>query len=266
MLLTEPRHWTPNIKSGYARSASESANPELWKALLGAWIPALDDSIALRNQVNGIRATVGATLPVTAKIRQQGVACIEFAENLTRSLAIPNIWAINPQLTATTVFQRVNYDAMANYEASFMQDGTNNNNISGKNGGIIYAYISGNVDGPGTHSNGVWKSVCTTIKVPPISPSVATCWVDGKSGTPQSRTPTGSTSDFIIGADDANPGWGLDGKVAETYFWNRVLKPKEIILMSHDPLAPFRLRSRVSVVVAAPPAETRQSLTLLGVG
>ena len=31
----------PSIKQGYARSAYESANPNLWRGLIGAWVPAL---------------------------------------------------------------------------------------------------------------------------------------------------------------------------------------------------------------------------------
>jgi len=35
------QHDQPSYKAGYAKSASESANPELWDGLRGAWVPAM---------------------------------------------------------------------------------------------------------------------------------------------------------------------------------------------------------------------------------
>ena len=40
-MLQIPRLATPSYKAGYARSAGESAHPNLWKGLAGAWVPAM---------------------------------------------------------------------------------------------------------------------------------------------------------------------------------------------------------------------------------
>ena len=39
--LILPRNARPSYKSGYAHYSAESANPELWKGLRGAWFPSM---------------------------------------------------------------------------------------------------------------------------------------------------------------------------------------------------------------------------------
>ena len=43
----------PSFSTGYAKNASESANPNLWKGLVGAWMPSFGDSGKLLQDISG---------------------------------------------------------------------------------------------------------------------------------------------------------------------------------------------------------------------
>lgn len=59
ILTWSPPQWHPSYKQGFARNASEAANPGLWDGLVGAWAPTLGvTGLSLQDIANGNTGTL----------------------------------------------------------------------------------------------------------------------------------------------------------------------------------------------------------------
>jgi hypothetical protein len=58
--MAEQRDYPPSFKQGFARSAAESEFPQLWRGLVGAWVPALGRCGDVLHDVCGRRRTAVA--------------------------------------------------------------------------------------------------------------------------------------------------------------------------------------------------------------
>ena len=250
--LIIPSPVRPSYKTGFAHHAGESAYPSLWGGLVGAWVPELDSQIALTNHVDGIRATAGAGLAQSDKMRFKGVACINYSSLTTSSLSVVNRWGINPRNTPTTVMSRCNIDVIKNYNVIFQNAAGNAEWLVSRAASInAYSYISANTFAGTDFVAGQWSTICTTIAANGAATAPVQCWLDGLAGAALVRTIPSVTDDYIIGAHHSTNSWSMDGKIAETYLWDRVLQPAEIRQIQRDPLAPFRRRRFVASTAAA---------------
>lgn len=248
----------PSYQQGYATCAAESAYPELWKGAIFASAPALGntganvrDATYGRNGVfttpawSGMDATFNGS---TSRIQYTSDAgLIPSTSSLTvlvycrRSAPGSNQWHLYKGTTSSA-----SSDCYGSYYASATS---------------LRAYVS----------NGTTDATAAfTVANDTIWHQTGTWWRGGKlyvvhdgmvqaaSETSLTGTLSQATSALAIGRAGSTNAFYFPGLIRSAYVWSRALAASEIRHLYANPLAPFRLRTRVFASAGAAPATNRR--------
>ena len=257
----------PSYASGYAKSASESAHPNLWDGLVGAWMPSLGVTGDTLRDVSGNEnhGTLTNMDPATDWVTTSKVLALDFdgvndlvevPDNESLSIATSD-WTIvcllkNLQGTTNTgkfegIVQKGYFEANTGWE--ILRNGTN---PSGPIGCVAVAYGNqaqfGNTAMSSTDfSSIVWRKKGTN----------STLWLNGNL---DDETTLGSKNEYssplVIGQRNlsaVSPGY-FNGPISSVYIFDRGLSPNEIKQLYVDPLAPFRQRRSIPFGITAAPS------------
>lgn len=268
--LLLPRNAKPSYKAGYARSAGESANPGLWKELVGAWIPAFG---ATGSQIidvsgNGHTGNLEVMDPATDWIVSGGHTALDFDGVNDRVDIGPNLAYSREQIT---IFIRMYSDSGGATFREFVSQNQTSNNWRGRVGNpnsdtwfsVYISAVEKRSDTSGLPTD-EWVNW-----VGRYDGSFVTQFHNGKEvGIPLAATGTidGGAGNTAFGAKELGGGAWL-GKQAACCIWDRALSDQEVTLLDADPLAPFRRKPLfISMAGAAPLSISTNRLPLLSVG
>jgi len=243
--LKSPRQSEPSYKAGYAKSASESANPELWDGLKSAWVPSLGNTgLRVRDVVgsndgdshsstiweeNGLRYVLNSG--------DRGTTCGPDS----RLINLPEISiALRFKANAASdgrqlsIFSKITDQNECAFDFRRMSD---NSSLFV----VERATVRNRTPTPsGTFAAGEWYDVVCTF-----DRGTTHCIVNGELIATESGGPILNTSfdaDVCIG-DNKRPNiYTFDGVVQTAMVWDRALTQDDARNLHADPLAPFRQR------------------------
>ena len=255
----------PSWKSGFARSAGESANPSLWKGLVGAWVPALGNTgIATLRDVSG-RRNHGTIVNMEAadwKIDSSGQYLAYGGTDEYSTAPIPGL------LNVFTVFAKAKANDVTN--ALYILSINDSSDTDRQYALIFQGNVAGDpirfrerYDGPFYNGSSVqsyqadtWYSI-TGIRSSPTSRTVYVDGITGSTDTTSLSHPDIDTVDIGRLGDSTPSQSAVD--VAVVLLWERVLSISEIAIINANPLAPFRLKPLTIATGGAAPAGGFQS-------
>lgn len=248
VVLTQ--HSPPSYKQGYARNATDSVAPNLWRGLAGAWVPSLGPTgltlfDASGNKNNGTLTTMDpATDWVISGDRTHSGYALDFdgvddnvnignvdALDITNELTLA-IW-IRPPDTDGYVIAKTDYSSSGGYSLYFNGSGNRvqiyYGSSSVKNSSTVFTDID------------VWVHAVITV-----TSSETAFFRNGEpAGTASGFTLSSGTQPVRLGIrSDLAAGNRYAGLMDHVYIYDRVLAPNEIKQLYVDRLAPFRQRQR----------------------
>lgn len=237
----------PSYQQGFARSAAESAYPQLWSHFAASWATSLgptglrviDSSGHHRDgTINGATAEQfwngqSAVLDGSDDYVEVGSDWLQDGSNYTLALSLKT-------------------DVVNQYKAAFSRYSGNDDSVE------VFVLSSGNRLGIGQFqsaamrieyspiSTGTWYRVVLSV-----SDGNGIAWVNGINAGSYSdlhiETLTGAGA---IGRRSSGS-YHFDGEIRDVMWWNRSMSSAEAMVVTHDPLAPFRLRRRTQVRVVS---------------
>lgn len=252
---------TPSWKQGFARNAAESAYPNCWKGLVGAWVPALGPTGATLYDVSGYgnHGTLTNMDPATDWVTNW----LDLAGD-DDYIAIPKLVSdMLSNIDVYTVGMRVRFDDVNTLRVIWAE---NDQNGFGDDNSV-FEFNLGRANGklgfiPSSEAeNEIVADVVINRWYHVVgvkTPALAELFIDGVSvGT--KVTPDASTAGLShnIGRPHQDLRY-FDGQIREVYVYDRALSFNEIAKRYANPNAPFTLRRRpqVGVDVGAPPVLT----------
>lgn len=249
-------HPRPGWKSGYARYASESVAPELWRGLIGAWCPNLGytgnsfpDVSGHRNA--GLYNVSSPDLPISQFWEVQDLAGYTWNQPAGAALAFVTIGALGgvPGFDSPAVKTWMLWAKPRDLAGGFktLMEFGNDDPWSGINGSTA-AYFSAalSFNGATTLSVDTWHHIAWSNGPANGVSLYVNGWLDG-SGVQDDQT--SDTLGIMRNAGDINfPGWVDDARV-----YNRELSAAEV--MQNYNLGPggiYMLKKRVFGPVPAP--------------
>ncbi len=259
----------PSYGQGYARSADEAANPGLWRALAGLWLPELGatggsifDAGGSRNHGTLTNMAIGADwvtgplggalnfdadsiqhVDIPLSVSGPDVTVVFWAK-FNAALGSPNKHAVDLNLGEARVVARFNPNNW------FVRDGA----------GQSMSPTLGAIDG-------VWSQYALVV-----DDTVAVSFLDGvELGTASNGALSlGSLTNMKLGANAAAAGEAFGGLLANVHLWARALSPAEIKHLFVDPHAIVRRRITIPLADQAAPTtniDTQQKrMSVVGVG
>jgi len=285
--LKSPRQSEPSYKAGYAKSAAESANPELWDGLKGAWMPSLGsvggilrDAAGHGNDGASSRSAFNGT---AAGVKKYGVQAVTYDYFGVGTSDLSNDYlvidgGINPKRLTVSVLARLNSSsndagADARWSIAGEYDNTTNRRqwqlapfSTGDN--IIKLVLSSTGANFGVYDfetdmqQGVWYHIVATYDGNSVRG-----WVNGKEEAISLNSGNAITGDLyessvdmrigsIVQQSSDNGVWR--GDIGDLCVWDRALDPVEVQELFRDSAAPFRQRRYAPVSL-----QTEEPLTLL---
>lgn len=247
----------PSWKNGFARCAAESANPNLWKGLVGAWYPSLGPTGLTLRDVSGWHnhGTLTNMDPATDWVATEMGWALDFDGDddkipFDQTITLPGDFTIIAQLLDRS-------------------DGQWHSIVSGSG----FFYLTHDVP-PRVYYYDVNLELYSTTTVA-VDKWATIGWV--RNGTRAAiyingvETDTGITtapSCNVRSIGHIQAAQYFDGQLSRVTVWNRALIPSEIwdIYSDADPDALVRLRSRVPVSAGAAPAFGGPGNVILGGG
>lgn len=260
-MLRSPKPTQPSYKAGYAKSASESAYPNLWDGLVGAWMPGLGVTGGTLRDVSGNRnhGTLTNMDPATDWVTSEKGLVLDF-DGSNDYVQTSDITLSAPQFTISllvkfdltsgtrTIACSSHYYAIG-YDGNFL--------LRVKAGEIQFATYNGQSDeqfsgNAGSVTSNRWYHIVVTG-----DGTNSQIYKDGirQLTFAQNKTLTDLSDGGLAIGDDIN--WlngPLDGQVANALLYNRAITESEILDLSADSLAPFRQRRRAIASTQAAPA------------
>lgn len=242
----------------FARSAQESAHPNLWDNLIGAWVPALGPTSGIVYDISGRgkHATFHSSLDpaiawaVPGDLKGVGYA-IEMFDNNNRIEVISSDFPIE----GITVVQYLFNSSAGNYEGmSYGIDSSNGFDFRNASDSVRIRYEIGS----GTYysrkqpnlslNNDQWYSTAFTAQPTVTADSDLQVFVDGlqvDTGA-DSDNPFQPNGELWIGANfnNSNP----NTKNAVSLYYDRILTQEELYHLAFDPIAPFRLAATPTII------------------
>ena len=253
------RNHRPSYQQGFARNAAESANPGLWKGLVGAWVPMLGitgatihDIVAKNNA--SFQGTYDSNVwSSNESINLDGTSGEYFNSNNQRLLFRQDRWTIVAKIMSAdtgSANHHIVSEAFANgasVDGSFLR----------RHGSGLYAHHD--TSGASSFCYKV-SGVFTANEIIDLAVTVDGTYTTGKiyaDGVELSGVTTGSTfntptqtSDGVVIGRATHTGtytyegeW--DGDIYRILIYDRALSSFEINHLYLDPLAPFRLNTPI---------------------
>lgn len=255
MSIWTPQH-RPSWKQGFARSASESAYPNLWKGLVGAWAPFLGPTGLTLHDVSG-RYNHGTLTNGPTWVGSPGGGALSF-DGSNDYVTITETFGASTAQPLSVLWRSRCRIANPTAEGIFYIPGNGAKfygyhwDIDGQNGlwvrarGVIRELDGDIVQGDWHDFAAVWDSSDLTLYLDGIPQSASG---DGGSDPIGSSTTLGRAHESFYGAID----------LEYTLIYSRALTPNEIQHLYVDPYCWVRPRSRIwaaEVAVAAGNAPT----------
>jgi len=245
----------PSYHQGFARSASESAYPGLWKGLVGAWVPSLGPTGSTLRDVSGYgnRGTLnGETAPIIGgNPKEPGYVLdydgtldfVDFADH--NSLRFPNSFTFAAWVKTSAsgalndILRKRNRNDGGVMEILIRKNTSNQANFVMEDDSDNAATVAGTTD----ISDGVWHFIVGVRDKPA---SLIRIYVDGV----EENTATDTADDFEevnsqpwrIGDTNSSVHFEWLGQIGIVLIYTRALLPNEISFLYRDSNSIFRLR------------------------
>ena len=274
VVLKKPK---PSYATGYARNASESANPNLWKGLVGAWMPSFGVTGNTLKDVSG-NGNDGTLTNMDAAsdwvATSKGLALDFDGVNDYVSINAANLY---PDLTQATwsfwikfrsftyfynqISETVPAPSTTNYQLSCLVRPT----------GKLAFYAAGNPDsnydntGIHTLSTDTWYNLTYVFKGSERQEGWVNGIYDGGAGSPIASL-TASTQDCRFSFSNFATRY-INGTYGSVRLYSRALSPTEIKQLYLNPAAPFERKQQtvgISTAQAFNPYWANQATQLAG--
>lgn len=259
----------PSFKTGYAKNASESANPQLWEGLVGAWMPSFGVTGGTLRDVSGNHnnGTLNNMDPATDWVVHRSKQAIALYDNQIidcGSKVTDTIRGTENKFTLSCYVNRQQHFQIGAYsqgdgQGFFLQWFTTTLYYGATSTGNYYAYKAYDVFNEWTHLAFVYDGDRRLF----INGKEQT--QDGENG---SATGVGTLEiPFYIGSFYLYNIWSR-ASVSAAMLHNRALSPREIEQLYVDPLAAFKRKQRRIYSVPGPAfkaAWATRSTTIAGV-
>ncbi len=241
----------PSYGTGYARNAQESAWPQLWDGLVGAWVPSLGNTGGRLLDRSG-RGNHGTISSATWTMTPRGTM-LDYDET--------NDYVTLPALAFTTalsvvalVYMDEESDSTAGIVTKYVGQDENERSwgLVAQTSGIPAVALSSdgtlqaaNNTAATTDIRSGWHHLAFTYR----AGDATTIYVDGEQEGTNGTTPASlhqSSKAVLLGlqhydAGDSNYETALfNGRIGSVALYSRVLTPSEIQHLYRDPLAPFQ--------------------------
>jgi len=251
----------PNYATGYAKNASESANPNLWDGLVGAWMPSLGVTGETLRDVsgNGNHGTLTNMDAATDWVATSKGLALDFYPS-SQSVTVPSDpkWSLHNAKNATISFY-VNINSFLNAGTIQERFLTTSNNAFGAGSNwelgvyttktLVFRTESLFTYGTKTLTTKRWYHV-----VYRISGGSASFYLDGEKDFASSNVTQILQANNYPLIISGLSGRELNGQITGVSIYHRALSPSEIKQLYVDSLAPFKQRRRVIASTQAPPA------------
>ena len=245
----------PSYATGYAKNASQSAHPNLWDGLVGAWMPSLGVTGETLRDVsgNGNHGTltnmdaatdwVGTSKGLALDFdRANDIVIVNdqngfFRRSGTDDLSV-SCW-IYPTITGG--YQSILGNRSSHYSFNYLI-------YEHLNGGTIQ--LHGNTQNKSNYTppSGKWTHIVATVRK-----NIYRLYANGELvGGPSSYNYWVANPTLLcFGAYSTNASEPYGGRLTDTSIYFRALSPSEIKQLYVDSLSPFRLKKRTVVRVPA---------------
>lgn len=252
----------PSFSTGYAKNASESANPNLWKGLVGAWMPSFGVTGNVLKDVsgNGNDGTLTNMDPATDWVATSKGLALDF-DGVDDYVTIKGSNSLNVLTGAFSWSAWVFPTFLSNYEMIFSQQ-------------EFYAYLSflnstiafdsqPTLFRGGFVTQNEWHHVVGTR-----GNGMMQIFLNGVEVASRADTQEEINSNrFAIGRYETGSAHYFHGKIAQVLFHNRALSPSEIKQLYLNPSAPFLRKQQtvgISTAQAFNPYWANQATQLAG--
>ena len=227
----------PSFKAGYARSSSESANPNLWDGLVGAWMPSMGVTGETLRDVsgNGNHGTLTGMDAASDWVATSKGLALDFdgfddyvdcgRPSMGVGKLTVNAWI---KLNAGNIFQHLVDSSSNSWHLALL----NNNKPYFYNGATLHTLTE-------TLSTNTWYMITG------VQGSTLDLHVNGVLSQSISSNVNLTTNNIHIGRWQ-NGGRNFNGRMANISIYNRALSPDEIQTLYVDSLAPFRKKQQVA--------------------
>jgi hypothetical protein len=253
------KHVEPSYKSGYAQSAGESAHPNLWDGLVGAWMPSMGVTGKTLRDVSGNDNHGTLTYMDAASdwvATSKGLALdfdgsndyVTFGNVLNLSEITVSTWFKPDALIGRQFLIGKWEDGKRAYQIAFNPNGFPSGTISSSitTDGQLATHVECDVQNSIT-STSEWYHVCMTADGNELS-----TYVDGKvgnvksAGSPYTAGNAYLSLGTILFFSNTSPLNPANACISNTSIYNRALTPDEIQTLYVDSLAPFRKKQQVA--------------------
>lgn len=247
-----------SYRTGFARSVSESAYPQLWRGLVGAWVPALGQTgLQLRDvSGRGNHGTLTNIDPATDWVVTERGYALDFdgsddevlvPANLTSSAFSFSSW-VYPRTTGEGGGGRVTEGKHSsdNFSSFLLMNASEPGFTNAWRATMRMSTVSADSYSDNTVSFNTWQHLVFTYN--DNGDRKIRLYKDGKEVTYTLQEVGSGTIDpggaeLRIG-NRKNGDKTFDGFIDDVHIYNRTLTPEEILLTYQVPLAPFQLRPR----------------------
>ena len=232
-LLRSPKQSKPSYKTGYAKSASESAYPELWEGLKHAWVPSLGSSgSAIVDLAGGSDATNGGEWVISPSRGRSGAARLASGEDVSTDVAlVPTVWepwTLSYWIKPTSAGFYVNAATNNAFYQTRWSSTQTSFRLAGNNTVVDIGFDT---------LNGPWTHFAVTY-----DRSVARYYVNGKFADSDT---IGQITNFYPIDDIVFYPTTNSGDFDCGLWFDRTLSSNEVSQLYVDPLAPFRQRRSI---------------------
>ena len=242
----------PSYATGYAKNASQSAHPNLWDGLVGAWMPSLGVTGETLRDVsgNGNHGTLTNMDAASDWVATSKGLALDFDGNDDRVLADIRIndLRLNSNLPRTVTCKFYLNDTGSQCLAGYGQVSQNNQ---------LYLFVFGGNWYVSGFNNDFNSSVAATVGWHTFAVSYAgsnmRLFVDGKQIAETSISLNTLAGNLSIGAR-SDGSFSSSSNFISVLLHNRVLSPTEIKQLYVDQLAPFRQRRSIPFGITAAPS------------
>ncbi len=257
MLVWVPSH-TPSWKQGFARYGHQSANPGLWKGLVGLWVPGLGPTGLTLRDVSGFgnHGTLTNMDPATDWVTtgQRGIPRALELSGVGEDIILPFSSSLafggTDAITLALWFKPLDLQEVAS-GARLLSQGDDIVMRFATDQNEVDFLLTGFGDGDRVNSGtdtiniGEWNLAVGTYDGSQIQLYVNGVLTD--QATP-SGTYGGISSDWFVGSNDGS-GSFYGGQIGPQGIWKRALAPSENQQLHEDPMA--HLRRRIQIFPAA---------------
>lgn len=255
----------PSYRSGFAHNASESAYPDLWRGLRGAWCPELGNTGQQLLDASGLRvAGGGAFVGSPTWTTHRGRKAIDYGSGAEDYYVDTNRFDLDLTEGGTWAVWVYASGTGQNNQGRIIDKGGASD---GTNGWTVFPNWQGGSDrwqwwsnndinneiktADGSALLNTWTHL--TVTVDPSN--FGAIYIDGVLSVTKQNTgalPIAEARAPYIGRANRTSGTrAFAGFIGETLIWDRVLTPRQIRTIYAVAIAPFRQRARLVLIPSA---------------